>query len=128
VEHKCGACGMRERDGVIAEFSSDNLKEWDYSYGRCTGWRISLTGWRISLVVKLSFEEYGLMIWVSSAGPALTLNLLTSTIVAPPRNASKWQTGFNSAYPGEHRKGSVNWVYADKLCNCPLFKDCDVWR
>jgi hypothetical protein len=27
VEHKCGACGMRERDGVIAEFSSDNLKE-----------------------------------------------------------------------------------------------------
>jgi hypothetical protein len=28
----------------------------------------------------------------------LTLNLLTSTIVAPPSNASKWQMGFNSAF------------------------------
>jgi hypothetical protein len=27
----------------------------------------------------------------------LTLNLLTTTIVAPPSNASKWQMGFNSA-------------------------------
>jgi len=25
----------------------------------------------------------------------LTLNLLTTTIVAPPSNASKWQMGFN---------------------------------
>ena len=30
----------------------------------------------------------------------LTLNLLTTTIVAPPRNASKWQMGFNSAFKG----------------------------
>jgi hypothetical protein len=30
----------------------------------------------------------------------LTLNLLTSTIVAPPSNASKWQMGFNSAFKG----------------------------
>ena len=30
----------------------------------------------------------------------LTLNLLTTTIVAPPSNASKWQTGFNSAFKG----------------------------
>ena len=29
---------------------------------------------------------------------ALTLNLLTTTIVAPPSNASKWQMGFNSAF------------------------------
>jgi len=30
----------------------------------------------------------------------LTLNLLTTTIVAPPSNASKWQTGFNSVFKG----------------------------
>jgi hypothetical protein len=30
----------------------------------------------------------------------LTLNLLTSTIVASPSNASKWQMGFNSAFKG----------------------------
>jgi hypothetical protein len=28
----------------------------------------------------------------------LTLNLLSTTIVAPPSNASKWQMGFNSAF------------------------------
>ena len=30
----------------------------------------------------------------------LTLSLLTTTIVAPPSNASKWQMGFNSAFKG----------------------------
>jgi hypothetical protein len=30
----------------------------------------------------------------------LTLNLLTTTIIAPPSNASKWQKGFNSAFKG----------------------------
>jgi hypothetical protein len=30
----------------------------------------------------------------------LTLNPLTTTIVAPPSNASKWQMGFNSAFKG----------------------------
>ena len=30
----------------------------------------------------------------------LTLNLLTTTIVALPSNASKWQMGFNSVYKG----------------------------
>ena len=30
----------------------------------------------------------------------LTLNLLTTTIVAPPSNTSKWQMGFNSAFKG----------------------------
>jgi len=29
---------------------------------------------------------------------SLTLNLLTTTIVAPPSNASKWQMGFNLAF------------------------------
>ena len=33
----------------------------------------------------------------------LTLNLLTTTIVAPPSNASKWQMGFNSAFKGLKR-------------------------
>jgi hypothetical protein len=30
----------------------------------------------------------------------LTLNLLTTTIVAPPSNASKWQMGFNLVFKG----------------------------
>jgi hypothetical protein len=30
----------------------------------------------------------------------LTLNLLTTTKVAPPSNASKWQMGFNSVFKG----------------------------
>jgi hypothetical protein len=30
----------------------------------------------------------------------LTLNLLTTTIVAPTSNASKWQMGFNLAFKG----------------------------
>jgi len=30
----------------------------------------------------------------------LTLNLLMTTIVAPPHNASKWQMGFNLAFKG----------------------------
>ena len=34
------------------------------------------------------------------SGVYLTLNLLTTTIVAPPSNASKWQMGFNSAFIG----------------------------
>ena len=35
-----------------------------------------------------------------SMGCALTLNLLTTTIVAPPSNASKRQMGFNSTFKG----------------------------
>ena len=34
----------------------------------------------------------------------LTLNLLMTTIFAPPSNASKWQIGFNSAFKGMHKK------------------------
>jgi hypothetical protein len=33
-------------------------------------------------------------------GYGLTLNLLTTTTVVPPSNASKWQMGFNSAFKG----------------------------
>ena len=35
----------------------------------------------------------------------LTLNLLTTTRVAPPSNASKWQMGFNSAFKGLSTEG-----------------------
>jgi len=35
-----------------------------------------------------------------TAWQSLTLNLLTTTIVAPPSSASKWQMGFNSAFIG----------------------------
>jgi hypothetical protein len=43
----------------------------------------------------------------------LTLILLTTTIVAPPSNASKWQMGFNSAFKGlnsTQRKKLLNLV------------------
>jgi len=43
---------------------------------------------------------------------SLTLNLLTTTVVAPPNNASKWQMGFNSAFKGlsgTHTKKHVAW-------------------
>ena len=37
---------------------------------------------------------------LKSCRSRLTLNLLTTTIVAPRSNASKWQMGFNSAFKG----------------------------
>ena len=37
---------------------------------------------------------------LDAVGTLLTLNLLTTTIVAPSSNASKWQMGFNSAFKG----------------------------
>ena len=37
---------------------------------------------------------------IKIAKTCLTLNLLTTTIVAPPSNASKWQMGFNSTFKG----------------------------
>jgi hypothetical protein len=39
-------------------------------------------------------------VFTARYGLPLTLNLLTTTIVAPPSNASKWQMGFNSAFKG----------------------------
>ena len=48
----------------------------------------------------------------------LTLNLLTTTIVAPPSNASKWRMGFNSAFKGlnnmslwcKYLRRILNWI------------------
>jgi hypothetical protein len=49
--------------------------------------------------------------------PILTLNLLTTTIVAPPSNASKWQIGFNSAFKGLRKSRAVpllpHWGYVE---------------
>ena len=42
----------------------------------------------------------GILIIFYFMNKQLTLNLLTTTIVAPPSNASKWQMGFNSAFKG----------------------------
>ena len=47
-----------------------------------------------STLVDLTFQSHTLRSF------SLTLNLLTTTIVAPPSNASKWQMGFNSAFKG----------------------------
>jgi len=46
--------------------------------------------------------ELGMILYeaVMATSRYLTLNLLTTTIVAPPSNASKWQMGFNSAFKG----------------------------
>jgi hypothetical protein len=45
---------------------------------------------------------------------SLTLNVLTTTIVAPPSSASKWQMGFNSAF-----KGLICWLLAWLLSYFP---------
>jgi hypothetical protein len=49
----------------------------------------------------------------------LTLNLPTSTIVAPPVNASKWQMGFNSAFKGLNRLSTLD----SSVCWCCLAKE-----
>ena len=55
-----------------------------------------------------SNQSFHACTWKMEIGPSrnlnniipLTLSLLTTTIVAPPSNASKWQMGFNSAFKG----------------------------
>jgi hypothetical protein len=50
----------------------------------------------------------------------LTLNLLTTTIVAPPSNAIKWQMGFNSAFKGLK---IMYWpMYLYEYIKIPLFE------
>jgi hypothetical protein len=39
--------------------------------------------------------------------PRLTLNLLTTSTVTPPSNASKWQRGFNLAFKGLRNSGAI---------------------
>ena len=44
-----------------------------------------------------------------SSETRLILNLLTTTIVAPPSNASKWQMGFNLAFKGLNQSPVSNY-------------------
>ena len=49
----------------------------------------------------LQYLQYLLYLYITKClYLVLTLNLLTTTIVAPPSNANKWQMGFNSAFKG----------------------------
>jgi hypothetical protein len=52
----------------------------------------------------------------------LTLNLLTTTIVAPPSNASKWQMGFNSAFKGLN--AFVCSAIFGRVCHCKISAKC----
>ena len=68
----------------------------------------------IFLLHRISAVVFNLM-YAHVALYNLTLNLLTTTIVAPPSNASKWQMGFNSAF-----KGLILWylsIFQKVLCN-----------
>ena len=47
----------------------------------------------------------------------LNLNLLTTTIFAPPSNASKWQMGFNSAFKGLNSYRFARWHSVVGRCN-----------
>jgi hypothetical protein len=51
----------------------------------------------------------------------LTLNLLTTTTVAPPSNASKWQMGFNSAFKGliKGMRLRINYIHRTSSENNP---------
>jgi hypothetical protein len=48
-------------------------------------------------------DKYKIKIYIV----ALTLNLLTTTIVAPPSNVSKWQMGFNSVFKGLRKRPRI---------------------
>ena len=60
--------------------------------------------WRVEpQTIKIGADVlYHVVSWLTT----LTLNLLTTTIVAPPSNASKWQMGFNSVFKGLIRNRS----------------------
>ena len=70
-------------NGVGIQYSSHYLGTWciQHYYRWCAHSRLPVVDW-------------------TDANADLTLKLLTTTIVAPPSNASKWQMGFNSAFKG----------------------------
>ena len=51
----------------------------------------------------------------------LTLNLLTTTVVAPPRNAGKWQMGFNSAFKGFKKADDLVGIDDNVVCFYQFF-------
>jgi hypothetical protein len=60
---------------------------------------LSLDGMRFS-GIAWTFKFQHANTQTSMWHTVLILNLLMTTIVAPPSNASKWQMGFNSAFKG----------------------------
>ena len=59
-----------------------------------------ISAYLIYLLILLCNLSYAILFVDLTLAETLTLNLLTTTIVAPPSNASKWQMGFNSAFKG----------------------------
>src|SRR5215475_3871247 len=50
-------------------------------------------------------------ITVGRVAGGLTLNLLMTTIFAPPSNASKWEVGFNSAFKGCMKNQQIHQLF-----------------
>ena len=61
----------------------------------------------IVCTVFLYYFSLCIFILICFVCTSLTLNLLTTTIVAPPSKASKWQMGFNSAFKGLRTTATV---------------------
>ena len=84
----------------------------------CTGDGVSNSIMKYYIGAWKSFVEMGerILLYIPSILlHRLTLKLLTTTIVAPPINASKWQMGFNSAFKGLIlRNSDLNYVSIDK--------------
>jgi len=53
-----------------------------------------------AIAEKLNFGSCNVREVIAGLVYGLTLNLLMTTIFAPPSNTSKWQKGFNSAFKG----------------------------
>jgi hypothetical protein len=66
-------------------------------------------------MVKYEFDVHG-SIHLGNVYVQLTLILLTTTLVAPPSNASKWQIGFNSAFKGLKVQLDALFVFFVPLC------------
>jgi hypothetical protein len=94
---------------------------WEVSHQGVTHLHFCKKG--VKLVSECIKRTYYRGLWNS-----LTLNLLTTTIVAPPSNASKWQMGINSAFKGLiwplHWSGMV---LPAGLNSCPKAKTTQEW-
>ena len=68
----------------------------------------------IRYYIRPVVRPYADKIAATSLNNKLTFTLLTTTIVAPPSNASKWQMGFNSAFKRLMNK------YVNRQCSSSL--------
>ena len=82
------------------EFRQEFVKR----FGECTALMFTLEDVSGKILCNTNFCQPTFhFIFIDTAGESsnlLTFNLLTTTIVAPPSNASKWQMGFNLAFKG----------------------------